>query len=243
MVTTAYTSAVTLLDRVASTDVMRAASGGAWTGKIGWEVIAFVATQVLLHLAFAGLTWLLACATSIVSETARGKFGRMIVGWFCVLAGAALVYNALWYPRTLIGAYYHDAVTMAVGPFPAGADSLFRRLSLCGIVLGMAALRLFQRSDRVVRRRSVSGRCLQWRCWRRLAPALAREPFGSRIGCRFGPAARDHPGNRLAAARAIASIWRYRCNAQPRPVSGKRGPVFRHDHARARGHSRRGSQS
>ena len=133
MVATAYTSAATLLDRVASTDVMRAASDGAWTGKIAWEVSAFVATQVSLHLAFAGLTWLLACATAVVSQTARSKFGRIVVGWFCVLAGAALVYNALWYPRTLIGAYYHDALATPVGPFPVGQIAYLWRFLLCRI--------------------------------------------------------------------------------------------------------------
>ncbi len=66
MVTTAYTSAVTLLDRVASTDVMRAASSGAWTSKIGWEVTYFLLAQVLLHAVFACLTWLLAVASAIV---------------------------------------------------------------------------------------------------------------------------------------------------------------------------------
>jgi hypothetical protein len=155
MVATAYTSAATLLDRVASTDVMRAASGGAWTGKIAWEVITFVGTQVLLHLAFAALTWLLACATAVVSQTARIKFGRIVVGWFCVLAGAALVYNALWYPRTLIGAYYHDAVATPVGPFMAGQVAYVAAFVLCGLALGFAAGRLFQRSDHVMRRRSL----------------------------------------------------------------------------------------
>jgi hypothetical protein len=155
MVATAYTSAVTLLDRVASTDVMRAAASGAWTGKIAWEVSVFVAVQVLLHLSFAGLTWVLACATAIVSPTARGKFGRIVVGWFCVLAGAALVYNALRYPRTLIGAYYHNAVATPVGPFPAGQIAYVAAFVLCGLVLGVAASRLFQRSDHVMRRRSV----------------------------------------------------------------------------------------
>jgi hypothetical protein len=154
MVATAYTSAASLLDRVASTDVMRAASGGAWTGKIAWELSVFVVTQVLLHLAFAALTWLLACATSIVSETARAKFGRIVVGWFCVLAGAALVYNALWYPRTLIGAHYHDAVAVPVGPFMAGQIAYVVAISLCGLVLGLAAVRLCQRSNRLVLRRS-----------------------------------------------------------------------------------------
>ena len=71
MVATAYTSAVTLLDRVASTDVMRAASGGAWTSKIGWEVAYFLFAQILLHLVFAGLTWLLAVASAIVYPMAR----------------------------------------------------------------------------------------------------------------------------------------------------------------------------
>ena len=155
MVATAYTSAASLVDRVASTDVMRAASGGAWSGKIAWEVAIFLATQVMLHLLFAGLTWLLACATAVVSHTARIKFGRIVVGWFCVLAGAAIVYNALWYPRTLIGAYYHNAVATPVGPFPAGQIAYVTAFILCGLVLVAAASRLFQRSDHVMRRRSV----------------------------------------------------------------------------------------
>jgi Sulfatase len=90
-----------------------------------------------------------------VSQTARIKFGRIVVGWFCVLAGAALVYNALWYPRTLIGAYYHNAVATTVGPFPAGQIAYVAAFVLCGLVLGVAASRLFQRTDRDTRRRSV----------------------------------------------------------------------------------------
>ena len=128
MAATAYTSAATLVDRVASTDVIRAASGGAWIGKDRLGSGHFPGNTALLHLVFAGLTWLLACATSIVSETARAKFGRIVVGWFCLLAGAALVYNALWYPRTLIGAYYHHAVAMPVGPFRPGRSHILRRL-------------------------------------------------------------------------------------------------------------------
>jgi hypothetical protein len=155
MVATAYTSAASLFDRVASTDVMRAASGGAWSGKIAWEVAMFVATQIVLHLVFAALTWVLACATSIVSETARAKFGRIVVGWFCVLAGAALVYNALWYPRTLVGAYYHNAVATPVGGFPAGQIAYFAAIALCGLMLVAAAVRLYRGSDSILRRRSV----------------------------------------------------------------------------------------
>lgn len=155
LVATAYTSATSLLDRIASTDVMRAASGGAWSGKIALEAASFLVVQVLLHLAFAGMTWLLACATAIFSPTARGKFGRIVVGWFCVLAGVAIVYNALWYPRTLIGAYYHDAVAVPVGPWPIGQVSYFAAFALCAVVLARAALVLFMRADRIAKRRSV----------------------------------------------------------------------------------------
>ncbi len=155
LVVTAYTSAASLLDRIASTDVMRAASSGSWTEKVVWEAAVFLITQVLLHLMFAGLTWVLACATAIFSPNARAKFGRIVVGWFCVLAGIALVYNALWYPRTLIGAYYHDAVAVPVGPWHLGQVIYFAAFVLGALVLARAALVLFMRSDRIVRRRSV----------------------------------------------------------------------------------------
>jgi hypothetical protein len=79
----------------------------------------------------------------------------MVVGWFCVLAGGALVYNAVWYPRTLVGAYYHDALAVPVGPFQVGQIVYFAAFSLCGLVLGMAVARLYRRSGRVARRRSL----------------------------------------------------------------------------------------
>ncbi len=134
---------------------MRAASGDAWSGKIAWEVASFLVTLVLLHVVFACVTWLLACATAIFSPTARAKFGRIVVGWFCVLAGIAIVYNALWYPRTLIGAYYHDAVAAPAGPWPIGQVAYYAGFGLCLLVLGRAALLLYVRSGRTARRRSL----------------------------------------------------------------------------------------
>ena len=231
MVATAYTSAATLLDRVASTDVMRAASGGAWSGKIAWEVIVFLATQVLLHLAFAGLTWLLACATAVVSQTARDKFGRIVVGWFCVLAGAALVYNALWYPRTLIGAYYHDAVATPVGPFPVGQIAYVAAFALCGLMLAIAAVEAVP-TVRPCRAAAIRAGGLGSGADCGEFAAVACEPLGSRRGCRVDPAAHHHPGDRLAAARATAPIRRHGRNAEPRQVPGEGGPVLRHHHAR-----------
>jgi len=147
LVGTAYTSAASLLDRVASTDVMRAAAGGSWQGRIVGEILAFLATQVMLHLVFAVITWVLACASAITFETARVKFGRIVVGWFCVLAGAALIYNATWYPRTLIGAYYHDLVSLPLGGVMVGQLTYGAAFTLCGLMLLAATVRLVRQLD------------------------------------------------------------------------------------------------
>ena len=156
MMATTYTSAVTLLDRVASTDVMRAASAGAWTSRIAWDVAYFLFAQVLLHVVVIGLTWLLAVATAIVHPIARIKFGRIVTGWFCVLAGAVLAYNALWYPRTLIGAYYHDAVAAEAVGFHVGQIGYLAAFALCVLMLLAAALKLIQQAGPAVRRRSLA---------------------------------------------------------------------------------------
>lgn len=155
LVLTAWTSAATLLDRIGSTEMTRAASGGMWTGKIAWEIAAFLVTQVLLHLFFAGLTWGLACASAVVSPEARQKFGRMVVGWFCMLAGASLVYNALWFPRTLIGAYYHHAVAFRVGPWHFGQIAYLAAFAICVVVIVRAAIVVFKLHDPIRKRRSL----------------------------------------------------------------------------------------
>ncbi len=148
LVTTAYTSAMTLLTRVQSTDVMRAAAGGAWSGKVAWEITIFLLTQVLAHVALAAITWLLALATARNSQMAQKKFGRIVVGWFCVLAGACLAFNALWFPRTLIGAYYHSAVSTPVGPWSLGEVIYMGAVILCLAVLGSALVRAVSEAKR-----------------------------------------------------------------------------------------------
>lgn len=137
---TAYTSIATLLDRVASTDVMKAAAGDSWQGRVTWEILGFVITQLLLHLAFALLCWLLACASAMVFETARKKFGRIVVGWFCLLAGAALVYNATWYPRTLIGAFYYDLASTRIAGLMAGQWIYGAAFALSAVMFLVAAV-------------------------------------------------------------------------------------------------------
>jgi len=155
---TGYASVATLVSRVDSTDAMSAAANGMWSGRITWEIGAFMFTLVALHLAFAALTWILAAATAVFSVLAREKFGRIVVGWFSLLAGAALIYNALWYPRTLIGAYYHDAVATGIGPVRAGQFLYWAAAAFCGYVIFRAGLVLFRRSPRrVVHHLAVAG--------------------------------------------------------------------------------------
>ena len=155
LVLTAYTSAATLFERVGETDVMRAASGGAWSGRILLEIASFVFAVVALHLVFAGLNWGLACSTAVWSATARQKFGRTVVGWFCLLAAAALVYNALWYPRTLIGAWYHGALATQLGPVQLGQAVYGSIFALCSLAALRAAAVLVRSATPTMRRRSL----------------------------------------------------------------------------------------
>ena len=116
---TAVQSVATLLFRM-SGDVMKAATGSIWTGQIGREVLYFLAAQLLLHLTFGLLAWVLAWATIVAWPKASERFGRMVVLWFCVLAAAVIAYNAMWFPRTGLGAYYHDTAATPVGPLSLG---------------------------------------------------------------------------------------------------------------------------
>ncbi len=91
MIATAYTSAATLLDRVASTDVMKAASGSAWSSVLVWQALSFLGAQLLLHLAFALACWLLALAT----DGRCAEAGRKIwthCGWLVLRPGGSCPY-------------------------------------------------------------------------------------------------------------------------------------------------------
>lgn len=120
LLSTAYISIVTLIDRVDSTDVMKAVSHDIWTAKIGGQVAYFCVAQLALHLAMGALAWLLARASAEIWPSAREKFIRVLIGWFCLFGGAALAYNALWYPRTFFGAHYFDYMVPEFGPFHVG---------------------------------------------------------------------------------------------------------------------------
>ncbi len=136
---TAYHSAATLLTRLEETSVMRAASGAAVSGRIGIEVASFLLAQLALHAAFAAAAWGLAVASGVIWPELREKLGRMVVGWFSLLATATIAYNAYWYPRTLMGAYYNDIVAINVGPWPIGRV-IYLGVAVCGIAVLTAAL-------------------------------------------------------------------------------------------------------
>lgn len=144
LVATAYTSAATLISRVESTEVMKAATQGVWSGQIAWQLVYFVTAQILLHLAFGALAWLLACSSATVWPELRKKLGRIVVGWLCLLAAATIAYNALWYPRTLMGAHYYDAMSRPIGPMPVGQWVYLTIVAAAGIVLSLAAWRVYQ---------------------------------------------------------------------------------------------------
>jgi len=152
LASTAYTSVTTLMDRVDSTDVMKAVSGDIWSARIAIQVALFVIAQVVLHGAMGGLAWLLGCASAALWPEARAKFGRVIVGWFCLLGAAVLAYNALWYPRTFFGAHYHDAMIARVGPFHAG-QLVYGTVAIAAVATLIAGTLAFLRTLAPGRRR------------------------------------------------------------------------------------------
>ena len=123
LVVTAVQSIATLLFRMRG-DVMKAATGSILTGQIGREVLYFFVAQLFLHVMFGLLAWGLAWATVVAWPKVTERFGRTVVLWFCLLAAAVIAYNATWFPRTGLGAYYHDAAATPLGPLVIGQASI-----------------------------------------------------------------------------------------------------------------------
>jgi hypothetical protein len=151
MFATAVQSTATLAYRANATDTMRAATQGAWSGRIGREIAYFLCAQLLLHVAFAIVVWLLARATVYIQPALRSNSGRLVLAWFCVLAFATLTYTAFWFPRTGLGAYYHHAAEVAIGPFQIG-QVIYTAIVACAlivlIVASGVALRRMKPADR-----------------------------------------------------------------------------------------------
>lgn len=139
LVGSAVQSAASLAARLAGNDVMKAASGAAWSGPLARQIAVFIFALVALHLLLALVVWATALATSVFSSVARDKFGRIVVLWFCLLAGATIVFNAYWFPRSGLGSYYHGALSARIGPVGLGPLIYGAIVSAAALVL-VAAL-------------------------------------------------------------------------------------------------------
>ena len=138
MAGSAVQSVATLLFRMRG-DVMRAATGNIFGGQIGLEVIYFVAAQLVLHLCFGIAIWVLAWATTVAWPRVRTQLGRLVVVWFCGLAAAIIAYNVTWFPRTGLGAYYHEPAAMMLGGLMVGQIFYLTVSTLAVLVLLGAA--------------------------------------------------------------------------------------------------------
>lgn len=149
---TAFVSVVTLLDRVQSTDVMKAVSGDILSLRIAGQITYFVVALIAIHLVLGMLAWFLARATAEFSSETRQKFVLVVIGWFSLLGGAALAFNALWFPRTFFGAHYYDFVVRTVGPFHVG-QIIYATVSIAAITTVVVGGSLWLRRQRSHRRR------------------------------------------------------------------------------------------
>ena len=157
LASTAYTSVVTLMDRIQATDVMKAVSGDIWSPKIGGQMVYFGFAQIILHVGMGALAWLLACASVALWPSIRHKFGRITVGWFSLLGAATLAYNALWYPRTFFGAHYYDRMVVEVGPFHVGQLVYGSVVIATGAILVAGCIVTLRRMHPGSRRRWLAG--------------------------------------------------------------------------------------
>ena len=132
MAVSAVQSAATFLSRIRGS-VMTAATKAIWSGQVVREVGFFFAAQVVLHLTFGMVAWCLAWATTVAFPRASERFGGIVLLWFCVLAAAVITYNAVWFPWTGLGAYYHNAVATPLGPLAVGR--VFYLLVVAGSLL------------------------------------------------------------------------------------------------------------
>jgi hypothetical protein len=157
LASTAYTSVVTLMDRIQATDVMKAVSGDIWSPKVGGQMAYFGFAQLILHVGMGALAWLLACASVALWPSVRHKFGRIIVGWFALLGAATLAYNALWYPRTFFGAHYYDRMVVEVGPLHVGQLVYGSIMLAAGVILAAGCLVTLRRMHAGSQRRWLAG--------------------------------------------------------------------------------------
>jgi arylsulfatase A-like enzyme len=138
---TAWQTVATLLLRLGTTEVMRAAGENPLAGAMGLQFAQFFVAQFLLHAGFGVVAWTMALVTVSLWRTGAKQFLGVVVLWFCLLTFAVLAHNATWFPRTGSGGYYRALATTEVGPYLAGQLVSALVLAVAFATLAAAALR------------------------------------------------------------------------------------------------------
>ena len=125
---------------------MRAASASLLTGRIRFQLVGFIAAQLVLHIGFGAVVWAMAIATTAVWRNVQAHFLGLTAVWFSLLTGGVLAYNATWFPRTGSGEYYHDLAMRPVGPFAAGQVLYCAVVALALAVVAAAAVKSLARA-------------------------------------------------------------------------------------------------
>jgi arylsulfatase A-like enzyme len=120
---------------------MTAATRAAWTGQAARDVAFFIVAQLTLHLVFGLAAWCLAWATTVALPATRRRFNGVLLLWFCVLAAAVIAYNAVWYPWTGLGEYYHNLLTTPLGSLEIGRAIYLVVAAAALLTLSLAAAR------------------------------------------------------------------------------------------------------
>ena len=139
MAGSAVQSAATLLFRIRG-DVMRGGDRKRFGGQIGREVIYFVAAQLVLHFCFGVAIWILGLGNHGCVAKRKGPAWparRRLVLPAC--RGRTIAYNVTWFPRTGLGAYYHDPAAIQIGPLDGGTGLYLGVTALAGLTLLRAA--------------------------------------------------------------------------------------------------------
>jgi hypothetical protein len=100
------------------TDVSRAVWDGLASPPVRLVVVGFVVSQVVLHAGFAALVVLLARWTARAFPRSASVQGYVVL-WFALGTLAVLGLNALWFPRSESGAYYHELAATPLLGVPA----------------------------------------------------------------------------------------------------------------------------